>query len=124
MRNTDNPNQGKFKKVLCVCSAGLLSSPTAAHILSAEPFNFNTRSVGAMTEYALIPLDKIHIVWADEIICFEKQHLKIIETMLEELACGAEPKITLVDCPDNFGYRDPILVTLLTDKFKEMYGFE
>ncbi len=123
MRNSDNPHQGKFKKVLCVCSAGLLRSPTAAHILSAEPFNFNTRSVGCRSEYALIPLDKVHIAWADTIICFEKEHAVIIANMQEEM-CWATPEVKLVDCPDDFGYRDPQLVEYLTSKFKEMYGLK
>ena len=41
LANTQNKYQGKYKKVLCVCSAGLLRSPTAALVLSQEPFNFN-----------------------------------------------------------------------------------
>ena len=44
--NSKNPYQGDFKKVLCVCSAGLLRSPTAAWVLSNAPFNFNTREIG------------------------------------------------------------------------------
>lgn len=41
-----NSAQGRFRKVLCVCSAGVLRSPTAAWVFSNAPFNFNTRSAG------------------------------------------------------------------------------
>ncbi len=60
LHNMRNPHQGSNKKVLCVCSAGLLRSPTLAWILSNEPFNFNTRAVGTSSEYALIVLDEVH----------------------------------------------------------------
>lgn len=33
-----HPSQGDFKKVLCVCSGGLLRSPTVAWVLSNPPF--------------------------------------------------------------------------------------
>ena len=41
-----NEYQGDYKRVLTVCSANMLRSPTIAHVLSAEPYNFNTRSAG------------------------------------------------------------------------------
>ncbi len=34
--NIDNPYQGSAKKVLCVCSAGMLRSPTAANVLYVD----------------------------------------------------------------------------------------
>ncbi len=46
MEVSQNPYQGKYKRVLCVCSAGVLRSATTAVVLSKEPFNFNTRSAG------------------------------------------------------------------------------
>ena len=53
LANTRNPYQGTSKRVLCVCSAGLLRSPTIAWILSNPPFNFNTRAAGVSLEYVL-----------------------------------------------------------------------
>ena len=43
LSNVNNRFQGNFKRVLYVCSAGLLRSPTLAEILSQAPYNFNTR---------------------------------------------------------------------------------
>ena len=54
-----NAYQGKHKKVLTVCSAGCLRSPTAAHILSSDPWNFNTRAAGISLEYAIVPVPNL-----------------------------------------------------------------
>lgn len=122
MRNSDNNNQGDTKRILCVCSAGLLRSPTAAQILSAEPFGFNTRSVGIESEYALIVLDKVMLNWADDIICFQEEHMYSIHEMIDEMAYGVAGRVLFVDCPDNYGYKNPQLVNYFTNKFKELYG--
>ena len=63
-----NPYQGDYHKVLCVCSAGCLRSPTAAVVLAQEPFNFNTRSAGVYDGMAiairLISLTPAEIAWS------------------------------------------------------------
>ena len=73
IHNITNPYQGNRKKSLCICSAGLLRSPTLSYTLMSEPYNRNARAVGHNQEYALIPLDPVHIAWADEIICVDKE---------------------------------------------------
>ena len=59
LANTHNHYQGDAKRVLCVCSAGLLRSPTAAFVLSQEPFGFNTRAAGIAEDFALIVVDDV-----------------------------------------------------------------
>ena len=73
LANVGNPFQGKAKKVLCVCSAGLLRSPTLANVLHRQ-FGFNTRAVGYCQEYALIPISQALIWWADEIVFVNHLH--------------------------------------------------
>lgn len=68
-----NPFQGQAKKVLCVCSAGVLRSPTAAIVLQRE-YGYNTRAAGADEEFALIPVTDVLIHWADEIVFMEQHH--------------------------------------------------
>lgn len=70
--NARNPFQGDAKKVLCVCSAGLLRSPTAANVLHKE-YGYNTRACGVTTNFALIPLDAVLLHWADEIVFVEQE---------------------------------------------------
>jgi len=110
-----NPYQGKTKKVLCVCSAGLLRSPTTAVVLSQEPFNYNTRAAGISEEYALIPVDDILISWADEIVCMEAWQCNEIYLRLHALKL--EKKVTNLNIQDSYGYRDPILMQLIKDKY-------
>ena len=124
MLNADNSHQGNLKKVLCVCSAGLLRSPTAALILSTDPFNFNTRSAGIEDSYALIVVDIVLLTWADEIICMDKNQARRINKMIADAPYGTfleADKIHVLDCPDNFGYRNPQLMKFMTDKFTAMY---
>lgn len=109
MHNCKNPYQGKYKKVLCVCSAGLLRSPTAALVLSQEPFNYNTRAAG-LEDYALVEVDPILLEWADEIVCMTSaQATKLIPMTYK-------PIINL-GIPDNYGYRDPELIKLIKENY-------
>lgn len=110
--NATNPFQGDFKRVLCCCSAGLLRSPTAAVVLSQDPFNFNTRACGLANEYALIPLDRALLSWAQEIVVMEPW---MVDALREHV--GETPVICL-DIPDNFKYRDPELMAMIAQRYK------
>ena len=59
MSTVHNRYQGDYKRVLCVCSAGLLRSPTAALVLAQDPYNYNTRAVGVTQDFALVPVDRV-----------------------------------------------------------------
>ena len=112
MSNCKNNNQGSAKRVLCVCSAGLLRSPTAALVLSSPPFNYNTRAAGLVAEFALIPVDKVLLEWADEIVCMEPGQAK-------ELALRTKKKIVCLGIEDSFGYRNPKLMKLIAERYKK-----
>lgn len=60
----DNPYQGKDKKVLFVCSAGILRSATGARLYAGK---YNTRCAGS-EDYALIPVTEKLLMWADEVV--------------------------------------------------------
>ena len=112
LANTKNKYQGSYKKVLCVCSAGLLRSPTAALVLSQEPFNFNTRSAGLNSDYALIQVDDVLLEWADEIVCMEKEQEEILlQTTMKPVIC--------LDLEDDFEYRNPKLIELVKQAYLE-----
>jgi predicted protein tyrosine phosphatase len=115
--NTKNAYQCKYKKVLCICSAGLLRSPTAALVLSQDPFNYNTRACGINCEYALIEIDDVLIEWADEIVCMEKEHARILEKYMIQFKKN-KPIINL-EIEDDFEYRDPKLMELIKTSYLE-----
>jgi predicted protein tyrosine phosphatase len=110
-----NPYQRNFDKVLFVCSAGLLRSPTAAHVFSKSPYNWNTRAVGCES-YALTPITLPLIDWADQIYVMEEEHLRQIELTFGDRITGVKPKIHVLDIPDVYPYRDPELIPLLIEK--------
>lgn len=115
LANSTNPYQGKYKKVLCVCSAGLLRSPTAALVLSQE-FNCNTRACGMSKEFALVPLDEVLLSWADLVVTmdeFQAQHVKYL--FLSD-NIPAKPVLNL-DIEDSYSYRDPELMNLIREKY-------
>lgn len=110
---TKNRYQGDFKKVLCVCSAGCLRSPTAAVVLAAEPFNFNTRSCGIDIGFAIIPLDDVLLEWADEIVCMD-------DFQASQLAQMTKKKIHCLRIGDIYEYRDPKLMKLIKDNYEKL----
>lgn len=114
MGNAKNEYQGKYKRVLTVCSAGLLRSPTAALVLSMPPFNYNTRAAGLNPDFALIPVDDILLHWADEVVCMTKEQAHKIKNDLDYTG-----RIVCLDIPDDFQYRDPKLIELITERYKE-----
>lgn len=114
--NAKNPFQGKGEKVLCVCSAGLLRSPTIAHVLANK--GYNTRAVGAATEYALIPVSTALLCWADRYVVVKEQESTLL-SYLKDIAKDYEGKVTVLDIPDCYERMDPELVAIVEDLLKD-----
>jgi predicted protein tyrosine phosphatase len=106
MHNLANPYQGEAKKVLCVCSAGLLRSPTAASVLHNE-FGYNTRAAGTSKEYALIHADEALLTWAEEIVCMDMDNYKYCKDKLDEY--GLQVGVVLLSIDDDYAYMDSAL---------------
>ena len=126
--NAGNRYQGLYKRVLCVCSAGLLRSPTAAFVLANDPYNFNTRSVGINEEFALIPIDKVHVFWANEIVVMDKRQENVVKSLIGEINWDTlidtitTPTVYNLNIPDDFQYRDPDLIELIKTRYDEVTG--
>jgi predicted protein tyrosine phosphatase len=115
--NCSNRHQGEFKKVLAVCSAGMLRSPTIAWVLGASPYGYNCRAAGLEQSYALIKVDDVLLSWADEIVCADYEHVDVIEKRLKELNLSTE--IVNLKLPDRFPYRDSKLVKLIKERYNQ-----
>lgn len=111
--NARNIYQTDIKRVLCVCSAGLLRSPTMAVVLSQEPYNYNTRAAGITDEYALIPVDDVLLSWADEIVVAE-------DWMRDKLIPLVDKPIFSLQLPDEYEYRNPTLMALIKERYDEV----
>jgi len=120
MGNVHNPYQkiDKHKRVLCVCSAGILRSPTTALILGNPPFNFNTRAVGYDKEFALIPVDDALIEWADEIVCMDGWQINFIK---DNFNVHENQIFHDLDIDDDYDYRNKKLIKIITKKCKEIF---
>lgn len=128
MGNVHNRYQTQARKVLCLCSAGLLRSPTAANVLH-QKFGYNTRAAGVTQDFALVPVDLVLLEWADEIVCVETSVTKKLEDfVLGEVTKGhigetdAEDymaKVTTLDVPDRFEWNDPTLRATILKQYQE-----
>lgn len=111
--NSKNEFQGKYKRVLCVCSAGLLRSPTVAWVLSNEPYNYNTRAAGLDAGHALIVVDDVLLEWADEVICMDEYQQKVLQSRTKK-------KVWNLQIGDNFEYRDKGLVEIIRIHYENL----
>lgn len=118
LANVGNPFQGKAKKVLCVCSAGLLRSPTLANVLHRQ-FGFNTRAVGSCQEYALIPISQALIWWADELVFVNQENFDDLGDLEKQEIEDVGVKVTILDVHDDFDWNDPELQALLLKEYTE-----
>ncbi len=115
LANINNQYQrfNDHKRVLCVCSAGLLRSPTIAFVLSLPPYNFNTRAAGAVQEYALVYADDVLVNWADEIVCANHDHFQMITDRFPDMT------VINLNIPDIYEYRNEELINLIRDRYDE-----
>lgn len=112
--NHDRQWVEKHRRVLCVCSAGMLRSATMAWVLSNSPYNFNTRACG-VEEFALVRLDEVLYKWADTVVFAQHEHADRAFRLY-----GKHKDYYVVGVPDNYNYRDPELVKLLEMKFENL----
>lgn len=101
-----NPLQGKDKRVLFVCTGGILRSATGAHWAAKEK-GWNTRSCGILDE-SIPPIHKNLLEWADVIYCMEPEHMDFIRNMGWHFVT----KSTMLEIPDNYRYMDPDLIKI------------
>lgn len=116
--NAHNPYQTEAKRVLCVCSAGLLRSPTTANVLHIE-YGYNTRAVGVSQEYALIPLDIVHIEWADELVFVEQD---VYDLAYNDFKDKLKNKtVVVLGLPNSYSWNDPELVSLIKKQYADHF---
>lgn len=108
LANTTNPFQGSSKKVLCVCSAGLLRSPTLANVLHKE-MGYNTRACGSAESFALIPLSEALIQWADEIVFVDEGCKDYLDNETKEEISSSRATTVTLDVPDEYSFGDEVL---------------
>lgn len=116
-----NPYQSIRHRILFVCSAGLLRSPTGAYVGAMR--GYNTRSCGSTQKYALIPITANLIEWAETIVFVNKENYD--ETLRVFDDSGFEQsvidKARILDIPDRYEAFHP---TLIAEFEKWFDGFD
>lgn len=119
--NITNASQGETKKVLTVCSAGLLRSATLQNMLIKE-YGYNVRNCGTVESYALIPISEALIKWADEIVFVNEENYRDVYNDLKQF--NLLDKCYVLDIPDIYNFNDPELVRICKEQYenKELKG--
>jgi predicted protein tyrosine phosphatase len=98
-----------MKKLLFICSANKLRSPTAEQVFSTWP-DVETDSAG-LNASADVPLSPEQVDWADIIFVMEKAHRNRLSAKFRKHLNGK--RVICLGIPDNYGFMDPELVRLL-----------
>ena len=112
--NVNNASQGETKKVLTVCSAGLLRSATLQNMLIKE-YGYNVRNCGTVESYALIPISEALVKWADEIVFVNNENYQHVKKDIEEL--GLLNKTYVLDIPDMYNFNDFKLLEICKERY-------
>jgi len=111
----DNPYQGKDKKVLFVCTAGILRSATGARLYAPK---YNTRAAGTM-EGALVPLSTDLLDWADEIV--------FVNPLNYKMACDKFNvdqyegyNIKILNIPDDYEHMHPEMIKAFEQQYEPL----
>lgn len=111
-----NMYQGGAKRVLCVCSAGVLRSPTLANTLH-KTYGFNVRAVGSLHNYALIPISEALIIWADEIVFVDMDSYDFLDYQIKEDIKEDGAKVIILDIPDDYEYGEIELENIILELY-------
>jgi predicted protein tyrosine phosphatase len=100
----DNSSQTKARRLLFVCSVGMLRSPTAQMVASSQ--GYNARAAGSAVNIALVPMSCNLINWAQHIIF-----------MNAENAIQAHREFEAI------GYKEDILAKQIVWNFDDIYNW-
>lgn len=109
-----NQYQGEDKRVVFVCSAGILRSATGARLYAHK---YNTRCAGT-EDYALIPLTENLLLWADEVVFVNwYNHQRATQVFdLDEYDC----KVRCLNIEDDYDHMEDSLVQLFIEQYEPL----
>ncbi len=115
----DNPYQGTDKKVLFVCTMGILRSATGARMYAHK---YNTRAVGSNHD-ALIRINPDLIMWADQIVFVNKANYMQTQDWLKSgrrdgLADMLDDKAVVLNIPDCHEHMAPELQAAFEEQYE------
>lgn len=116
----DNSSQTSAKRLLFVCSVGMLRSPTAQMVASSH--GYNARACGSAVNIALIPLSCNLINWANHIIFMNAENA--IQAHREFEAVGYKDDIIakqlVWNIEDRYDWGDSVLWNTIDWRLKDL----
>ena len=100
------------QKILFVCEANRLRSPTAEAVFRDYP-GVEARSAGVGKE-ATVPVSAELLEWADVTFVMEKRHRNIIHSKFKGIY--QRKRIICLYIPDEYEFMDPELIQILEQK--------
>lgn len=107
-----NPYQGDDKKVLFVCTMGILRSATGARIYAGK---YNTRSAGTDLEEALIPVTQTLLDWADEVVFVHPKNYGDVVGKFK-----IPDNIKVLKIPDEYGHMNPEIIKAFDAQYEQV----
>lgn len=116
----NNPYQGKDKKVLFVCSMGILRSATGARLYANK---YNTRSAGSYAD-ALIPVTGVLLSWADEVVFVNvSNYTDIMDNLESDEREELSRKSIVLSIPDCYEHMHPKLQAAFHEQYEPINDF-
>jgi predicted protein tyrosine phosphatase len=114
----DNICQTRAKRLLFVCSVGMLRSPTCQ--VAATHLGFNARACGSSVNIALVPLSVNLINWAHHIIFMNQENFsEALDTFTTvDYHTDIIEKGVVWNIEDKYNWGDPELFNIVTEKLK------
>lgn len=109
-----NPYQGDDKKVLFVCSMGILRSATGSRIYGNK---YNTRSAGTYSE-ALIQINDQLLMWADQIVFVNKENFHMANKQYNEIMEKKDVKV--LNIPDTHPHMHPEIIKAFQEQYEPL----
>jgi predicted protein tyrosine phosphatase len=107
-----NPYQGNDKKVLFVCTMGILRSATGARIYASK---YNTRSAGTDLEEALIPVTQTLLDWADEVVFVNPKNYGDLVGKFK-----LPDNIKVLNIPDDYPHMDKEIIAAFSEQYEQV----
>lgn len=115
-----NQYQTSARRIVFVCSVGMLRSPTAQIVASQQ--GFNARACGSDRDRALIPLSANLIEWAEKIVFMNMENLT--QALATFDGTGYDETIrerkVVWNIEDQYEWGDNILFRILEEKVKTL----
>lgn len=111
----NNPYQGPDKRVLFVCSAGILRSATGARMYAHK---YNTRAAGSF-QWALIPVSHELLLWAQEVVFVHKENFEMVSKEFD-LESFPDLVVKVLNIPDNHKHMAPDLKQAFEEQYERI----